>query len=127
MFKILFAWRDNPQLPAEECERHYRAVHMVLAREAFDQADGFVAIAYNRVTRHFVNDRNEPQALDRDSDIDAFVEIWFEDRARFQKALEHPNLALMFEDHGNFMDVESRANIRVYEVEEDVYHGRRST
>jgi hypothetical protein len=127
VFKILFAWRDHPQLSAEECERHYRAVHMVLAREAFDQADGFIAIAYNRVNRHFVNDRNEPRAIDRDPDIDAFVEIWFEDRVRFQRALEHPNLPLMFEDHGNFMDVTSRANIRVYEVDEAVYHGRRPT
>ena len=31
----------------------------------------------------------------------------------------------MFEDHVNFMDCSTPANIRVYEVEEEVFAGRR--
>lgn len=124
---MLFAWRDHPQRTAEECERHYREVHIPLAREAFEAVDGFVAMAYNRVIRHTVNDYNTREAKERESDIDAFLEMWFEDGERLEQAFKHPVLSTMFDDHANFMDVESPANIRVYHVEEDVYLGRRRT
>jgi uncharacterized protein (TIGR02118 family) len=127
MIKLLFAWRDHAQRTPEECERHYREVHMGLAREAFEGADGFVARAYNRVTRHTVNDYNRRESTAQPNDIDAFLEMWFEDRERLEKAFGHPILTQMFEDHANFMDVDSPANIRTYEVVEDVYLGHRRT
>lgn len=127
MIKLLFAWRDHPQRTPQECERHYREVHMELARQAFDGVDGFVAMAYNRVIRHTVNDYNTRDAHEKPADMDAFLEMWFEDSERLEKAFAHPILAAMFEDHANFMDVDSPANIRTYQVEEDVYLGRRLT
>jgi uncharacterized protein (TIGR02118 family) len=127
MIKLLYAWRDHPDRTAEECQQHYRDVHMPLARQAWEGVDGFVAIAYNRVIRHTVNDHNRPEAIEKATDIDAFVELWFEDRERFERAFGNPVLAQMFDDHGNFMDVDSPANIRVYDVEEDVFVGRRPT
>ena len=125
MIKFLYAWRDNPNRTAAECDAHYRNVHMAMAKQVYTDAEGFVAIAYNRVKKHTVNDNNEPAAIERPSDIDAFVELWFEDRASLEKAFGHPVLAQMFDDHANFMDVEGPANIRVYEVDEDVFFGKR--
>jgi uncharacterized protein (TIGR02118 family) len=125
MIKMIFAFRDNPELSAEECERHYRSVHMGMAKEAFEHADGFIAIAYNRVVRYTVNDFNSPEARETKSDADAFLELWFEDRESFTRAMDQDILKDMFDDHANFMEVDTAASIRGYEVVEDVYAGRR--
>jgi uncharacterized protein (TIGR02118 family) len=125
MIKLLFAWRDNPQRTAEECEKHYRDVHMKLAHEAYTGVDGFVAISYNRVVRHTIHAFDESAAVESESDIDAFVELWFEDRERLERAFASPVLPRMFEDHGNFMDLSGPTSIRTYDVSEVVYLGRR--
>lgn len=127
MIKMIYGFRDNPDLSAEECERHYRSVHMGMAKQAFEGAPGFIAIAYNRVIRHTVNDFNQPAAKEAPSDFDAFLELWFDTRENFDRAMAQPILTQMFEDHPNFMDVSGPANIRGYEVTEDVYGGRRLT
>jgi hypothetical protein len=125
VIKFLYAWRDHPDKTAEECEAHYRAVHMNLARQAYDGVEGFVALAYNRVKNHLENDYNQRELHERPTDMDAFVELWFEDRATLERSMNSPVLAQMFEDHNNFMDCTIPGNIRVYEVEEDVFFGRR--
>jgi hypothetical protein len=75
--KVVFGWKDNPALTAQECEAHYRAHHMPMAREAFTGADGF-------------------------------------------RLLGHPVLRRMFDDHPHFMATDTPANIKIYEVEEEV-------
>lgn len=125
MLKMVYAWRDHPDLSPEECEQHYRTVHMELAREAFTGIDGFHALVYNRVRRHAVNDHNEPEALDRPTDMDAFLELYVRDRSVLEQAFARPQMRRLFEDHANFMAVNIPANVRIYEVEEEVYFGER--
>ena len=125
MIKFLFGWRYSPDLSPEQCEEHYHRVHMELAKKAFTVVDGFVALAYNRVIEHTVNDYNRPERIPTPTDMDAFVELWFESQEKMQKAFANPVLRQMFEDHVNFMDCSTPANIKVYEVEEEVFLGRR--
>jgi hypothetical protein len=125
MVKTVFTWRDNPGLSAEECEAHYRTVHMALARSAYTDMDGFIALVYNRVRQHSVNDSNVPIARPTPTDVDAYCELWFRDHDSMSRGFDHPALALMFADHCNFMDTERQANIHIYDVEETVILGRR--
>ena len=120
MIKVMFSWRDNPDLGAEECERHYRVVHMRLAREAFDGVPGFVELKYNRVRAATVNDfnRREPRVVV--PDIDAWGELYFESAELMQAAFTRPQLQALFDDHPNFMSCDEAANIHVYTVDEDV-------
>jgi hypothetical protein len=125
VIKIIYAWRDRPDLSAEECEAHYRAVHMELAREAFDGAEGFISLTYNRVRSHFVNDFNRPDAIPKESDIDAYVELHYESQELLEQAFGRPAMAVMFDDHPNFMDVDTPANVRAYRIDESVFLGAR--
>ena len=120
MIKVMFSWRDNPELGAEECERHYRAVHMVLAREAFDGVPGFIQLKYNRVRAATVNDFNQRDARVVEPDIDAWVELTFASAELMQAAFERPQLQALFDDHPNFMQCDTPANIHVYVVDEEV-------
>lgn len=126
MIKLIFCWKNRRDLTPEECDAHYRAVHMEMARQAFDGVDGFRALVFNRVRRHFVNDFNRPEPLERESDIDAYVELYFDSREQLEQAFGKPELAAMFADHPNFMEVDVAANIRAYDVEEDVFLGARA-
>lgn len=122
MIKVVFSWKDRPDLSAEECEAHYRAVHIPLARDAFDGVDGFRMLRFNRVRHETVNDFNkrEPRAVE--PDVDAWVELYFESAELMAKAFERPHLAALFDDHPNFMQCDTPANIRVYHVDETVIH-----
>jgi hypothetical protein len=115
---MMYAWRDNPALTADQCEAHYRTVHMDLARRAFAGVAGFRALRYSRVRRHLVNNYNEPVAQEARPDMDAFVELYFDDAVTLQAAFARPELAVMFDDHENFMAVDVPANVRVYELDE---------
>jgi uncharacterized protein (TIGR02118 family) len=123
--KIVFGWKDHPERTAEECEAHYRSVHMELARSAFEGVDGFGALVYNRVRRHAVNDHNSPEALEREPDMDAFVELFFDSREQLEAAFGRPIMSTLFDDHPNFMEVDVPANVRIYDVEETVFYGSR--
>jgi hypothetical protein len=125
MVKTVFSWRDNPALTAQQCEAHYRNVHMALARSTYTDMDGFIALVYNRVRQHSVNDNNQPEARSAPIDVDAYCELWFRDSDSMRRGFDHPGLALMFADHGNFMDIDRPANIHIYEVEETVILGKR--
>lgn len=125
MIKIVFGWRDHPDKSAEACEQHYRDVHMGLARKAFDGAEGFRALVYNRVNAHFVNDYNRRDSRTCTPDMDAFVELFFDDRESLEQAFARPIMQSLYDDHENFMDVDSPANIRAYDVDETVFAGRR--
>jgi uncharacterized protein (TIGR02118 family) len=114
----MYAWRDNPALTAEQCEQHYRTVHMELARRTYTGVPGFRALRYSRVRRHLVNDYNQPVAVETPTDMDAFVELYFDDAETLQAAFTRPELAAMFADHENFMAVDIPANVRVYELDE---------
>jgi uncharacterized protein (TIGR02118 family) len=125
MVKMIFGWRDRPGMTAQDCEAHYRAVHMNLARAALDGVDGFQGLVYNRVRSHQVNDFNQPQAHPEKPDLDAILELYFRDQDSLQAAFGTPALTAMFDDHVNFMDTESPANIRIYTVDETVFFGSR--
>jgi uncharacterized protein (TIGR02118 family) len=120
MVKVMFSWKDRPDRTPEECEAHYRKVHMQLAREAFTGVDGFRRLVYNRVRGHRVNDHNNPVSHPAPADFDAFVELWFESPELMAAAMGRPPLDAMFADHVNFMETDAPANIRIYEVDEDV-------
>lgn len=127
MIKMRFGWRDRPGMSAEECEDHYRTVHMGLARAGFEGVDGFLAVAFERVRSAAVNDFNRPERREVEPDFDAFCEVYFRDAESMQAAFRRPQMAAMFADHVNFMDTESESNVRIYEVEETVFFGARPT
>jgi uncharacterized protein (TIGR02118 family) len=120
MVKVVFTWRDNAAIGAAECERHYRAVHMPLARAAFDGVPGFRSLRYNRVRRATVNDDNQRAPRAVEPDIDAWVELSFDSEEQLGAAMARPPLQALFDDHPNFMEVDGPANIHVYWVDEDV-------
>ena len=62
MIKVVFSWKDRPDLSAAECEARYRAVHIPLARAAFEGVEGFRELRFNRVRRETVNDYNRSRA-----------------------------------------------------------------
>jgi hypothetical protein len=98
---------------------------MELARRAFDGVDGFEALVYNRVLRHAVNDHNRPQAREEPTDMDAYVELFFQSREKLEAAFGRPELDTLFADHENFMEVDVPANIKIYELDETVFFGAR--
>jgi|GEM_PF-3489417 len=120
MVKVMFTWKDRPDRTPEECEAHYRAVHMGLAREAFTGVDGFRRLVFNRVRGHRVNDYNNPVSHPADPPFNAYVELWFDSPEQMAQAMGRPPLAAMFDDHVNFMETDAPANIRIYELDEDV-------
>jgi hypothetical protein len=125
VIKIVFSWRDHPDKTAEECDEHYRRVHMKLAAAAFDGAPGFGGLVYNRVKDGWVNDFNQSSRVEAESIADAWVELYFEDRATLELAFQRPLVQELFDDHPNFMAVEVPSNIRVYDVEEVLFVGTR--
>jgi uncharacterized protein (TIGR02118 family) len=122
MIKVVFSWKDHPERTAEECEAHYRAVHIPLAHAAFEGVEGFRMLRFNRVRRATVNDYNRREPREVEPDIDAWVELYFESLELMAKAFERPHLAALFDDHPNFMECETPANIHVYHVDETVIH-----
>lgn len=125
MIKVVFGWKDHPERSPEQCEAHYRNVHMDLARDCFADVEGFQALVYNRVRRHAVNNFNDPTAIAREPDMDAFVELFMADQAAMDAAFANPRMARLFEDHENFMATDIPLNVRIYHVDEAVFFGRR--
>jgi uncharacterized protein (TIGR02118 family) len=120
MVKVLFGWKDAPTRSAQECEDHYRSHHMGLARQAYTGVDGFRLLVYNRVRRARVNDYNSPESRQVEPPMDAFIELYFDSMEQLQASLGQPILQEMFEDHGNFMNVNVPSNVVIYEVDEEV-------
>ena len=118
MIKVVFSWKDRPDLSAAECEARYRAVHIPLARAAFDGVEGFRELRFNRVRRETVNDYNRREPREVEPDVDAWVELYFESAELMQRAFERPQLGELFDDHPNWMECDTPANIRVYHVDE---------
>jgi hypothetical protein len=125
VIKMVFSWKDHPDKTAEECDAHYRSVHTRLATEAFRGVAGFGGLVYNRVKDSWVNDFNQPGRVDGDAVADAWVELYFDDRASLEAAFARPNMHTLFDDHPNFMACDAPANIRVYEVDELCFAGSR--
>ncbi len=120
VIKVVFGWRDHPEIGAEACEAHYRRVHMPLAQAAFDGVPGFVSLVFNRVRRATVNDFNERAPREVPPPIDAWVELRFESEELMAAAFARPQLQALFDDHPNFMEVDRPAMIYVFHVEESV-------
>ena len=120
MINVVFGWKDHPDLGAEECERHYRAVHMPLARAAFDGVPGFVRLVYKRVRAATVNDFNRREPRSVEPAVDAWVELTFASSEHMAAAFDRPQLQALFADHPNFMACDIPANIHVFHVDEEV-------
>lgn len=127
MIKVVFSWKDRPDLSPEACDAHYRQVHTRLATEAFRGVAGFGGLVYNRVRDSWVNDYNLPERVAAEPVADAWVELYFDDRASLEAAFQRPIMRTLFDDHVHFMAVDTPSNIRVYEVDELVYAGARPT
>jgi uncharacterized protein (TIGR02118 family) len=125
VIKMVFGWRDRPDKSEDECDHHYRTVHMEMAKRAFDGADGFIAVVYNRVRIAAVNDFNRPERRTVEPDLNAFVELYFRDENSMREAFSKPQMAHMFDDHPNFMNTDTAASVRIYEVDESVFFGSR--
>jgi uncharacterized protein (TIGR02118 family) len=117
VIRLLFGWKDRPDRTPEECEAHYRAVHIPLAQRAFDGVPGFVSLRYSRVRECRVNDFNRRESRPDEPDMDAWVELAFTDDDRLQAAFARPELQALFDDHPNFMAVDNERNIVVYRVD----------
>jgi hypothetical protein len=125
MIKVLFSWKDRPDMSPAECDEYYRRVHTKLASEAFDGVAGFGGLVYNRVKDSWVNDFNVQGRVEAEPVADAWVELYFTDKALLEAAFSRPLVRGLFADHPNFMEVDVPANIRVYEVEELPFAGTR--
>jgi uncharacterized protein (TIGR02118 family) len=117
---LLFGWKDHPDRSPEECERHYRAVHIPLAQRAFDGVPGFVSLTYSRVRECRVNDYNQRASRIDRPDMDAWVTLAFADQDRLEAAFGRPEMQALFDDHPNFMAVDSERNIVVYRTDDTV-------
>ena len=72
------------------------------------------------------HDFNRPERREVEPDLDAIVELYFRDEQSMRAAFARPQMARMFDDHPNFMDTDTAANVRIYEVEESVFVGSRT-
>ena len=118
MIKVVFGWSDNAERTAHDCHRHYLDVHAPLAVAAFKDVAGFVSLKYNRVRRYFVNDYEDPTPIDCEPEMDAFIELVFASAEHFSDAFGRPEMDWLRADNRNIMDVNRKASVRVYEVEE---------
>jgi uncharacterized protein (TIGR02118 family) len=123
MIKVVYAWRDRTALGAERCEQHYLSNHVQLARKAFVGTPGFRALVYNRVRETRVNHYNARTSVRVEPEMDAFIELYFDDLESMEQAFKQPTLTAMFEDHENFMETETSANVHIYYVEETLVAG----
>jgi uncharacterized protein (TIGR02118 family) len=121
MVKVMFGWRDRPDLSPEECDRAYRESHIPLAQAAFAGVPGFRRLVYNRVQSHFVVNHNQRDATEpRDTDFAAFVEIHFDSQEQLDAAMSRDIMQGLFDDHPKFMLWDIPANVRGYSLNETV-------
>jgi len=121
MVKVISTWKRNPNLTEEQCEEHYRKVHTELAKKALSKASGLRRYVQNRVVSHVqynYNDMDNP--VEADPDFDRCVELYFDNREAMEEAFSTPEMKACFDDHKNFMDIDIPANIKVYEVVEEI-------
>ena len=121
MIKFLFTWKNNPDLTEEQCDQHYRTVHTELALKGFRKATGLRSYVQNKVVKHTLVNYNEcDNPVEAEPDFDRFVELYFDDRESMEKTFSLPEIKACFEDHKNFMDVNIPANLKIYEVIEEI-------
>jgi uncharacterized protein (TIGR02118 family) len=118
--KLVFLWRHHPERTPEECRAHYRDVHAALGIECFKDAPGFRGLIQNWVVSHTVHDYNAKQGTPAEPEFDGMVELYFDDRESLDRAMAAGPTDATFADHANFMDVETQATLKVYELEESI-------
>lgn len=124
MIKLLYTWKDNPDLSPEECDRHYREHHTKLAMQGMAEVPGVRAYVTNRVTRHYVHDYNGLDAREAAPPFDRFVEVYFDDMESIEALFARDHMQAVFEDHPNFMETNVPASMCVYEVDEEIPYQR---
>ena len=121
MIKIVSSWKRNPNLSEEQCDKHYREIHTVLAKKALEKIPGFRRYIQNKVVRLVVYDYNQmDKPIEMEPDFDRSVELYFENREVLEKGFDTPEMRACYEDHKNFMDINRPASLKIYEVVEEI-------
>ncbi len=120
MIKVVFMWKDNPNLTVEQCEQHYQNVHTKLAVQGMQNSTGVIAYVQSRVKSCIVHDYNNPVGHPAEPEFDRMVEMYFENEEAAQAMLDPAALKGAFDDHPNFQNVDIPASLRIYVVEEAI-------
>jgi len=121
MIKILLTWNRNPNLTEEQCEEHYLTVHTELAKKALKNGPGLRRYVQNKVVRHTIINYNECDTpIEAKPDFDRFVELYFDNKESMERAFNTPEIKACFDDHKNFMETDTPANLKIYEVVEEI-------
>lgn len=124
MIKVISMWKRNPELTEKQCEDHYLEHHTKLAINALADVPGFIRYVQNKVVSQTNIDFNDVDTSRQvESEYDRIVELYFEDRESFEKAMARPEMAACLEDHPNFMDVNTLKSLVTLEVVETVVLG----
>jgi len=121
MIKIISMWKRNPNLTEDQCEGHYLSKHTELAVKALADAPGFIRYIQNKIisqTNIDFNDTNTSRQVG--PEYDRIVELYFDDRESFEKAMARPEMAACLNDHPNFMNVNTAKSLVTLEVSETV-------
>jgi uncharacterized protein (TIGR02118 family) len=114
MIKILYTFKNNPNLTEEQCDKHYHAVHIPLAKKAL--GPGCRRYSYAKVVKHTINDK-DGNVVETKPDFDCFVEVFFDTREAMEKAFASPEMEVSSNDMQNFADV---GTLKVYEFIQEI-------
>ena len=120
MIKLMMTWRDNPELGAEQCDRHYLTTHTRMGNAVLADVPGFLRYTRNRVKRHFVHQYNSRDTVDREPEFHRTIELYFTDQESLNRVFTRPEMQLMFNDHRNFMQTDIDPSQSVYIMDEIV-------
>ena len=120
MIKLMMTWRDNQELGAEQCDRHYLTTHTRMGNAVLADVPGFLRYTQNRVKRHFVHQYNSRDTVDREPEFHRTIELYFTDQESLNRVFARPEMQLMFNDHRNFMQTDIDPSQSVYIMDEIV-------
>jgi uncharacterized protein (TIGR02118 family) len=121
MIKIISMWKRNPDITDEACEAHYRGNHTALAIKALTNAPGFRKYIQNKVVSQTICNFNDASNIEQVApDFDRVVELYFDNRESFERAMATPEMQACFEDHPNFMNIGIPKNLVIWEVLEEI-------
>jgi hypothetical protein len=120
MIKVVYLWKDNPNLTREQCEQHYLNVHTKLAVQGMQSSTGVIAYVQSRVKSCIVHDYNNPVGHPAEPEFDRMVELYLDNEDILNAMMDPAALRETFADHVNFQHVDIPASLRIYVVEETI-------
>jgi len=94
MYKVIWLVRFNEGMPRDEAVRHWREVHGALGAK--------VPGIRRYVQNHWLHPVGEYSVEPGGTAFDGHSEVWFDDEAAFEAAMESPEWAEMVADAPNF-------------------------